>query len=367
MPLPPAARPPIQGPIPEADQALIDAHLEHLGSSRGRRPRTLEAYRLALERLSRFLEGVPLLKASADELEAFTGIWLHKQGVVARSRQPYISAVRGFYAWAHKRRLLQANTGAGLQHPKTGKPLPRALSLANAERLMFAPDLSTFVGIRDAAMLALLLCGARVSGLVQMNEGDLRNAEISGQVRLVAHLVEKGERERALPLSREADMVLRVYLDHEQLKGMDRNVKGRNGQPDRVLFVSTRNTQVPAHEHRGEATRLARQSVWRVVQGYGEKLGIEPEQLHPHAFRHLFGTELAEDEVDLLMRQDLMGHADPKSTSIYTAMSMRRKLKAMDDASPLSKIKSPMSLLLKRVQSSAGKGPSSSPTGEHKA
>ncbi len=354
-------------PKPEDDQAVIEAYLEHLGSSRGRRPRTLEAYGLALQRLRGFLQGKPLAQATADELEAFAGVWLHKQGVVARSRKPYVSAVRGFYAWLAKRGLARSNTAQGLQHPKTGRPLPRALSLANAERLMFAPDLSTFVGIRDAAMLALMLCGARVTGMVDLNEGDLRNAEISGQTRLVVHLVEKGERERVLPLSREADMLLRVYLDHEQLKGMDRHVVGRGGRPDKVLFVSTKNSRVPAHEHCGEHTRLARQSVWRVVQAYGAKLGIEAEQLHPHAFRHLFGTELAEDDVDLLMRQDLMGHADPKSTSIYTAMSMRRKLKAMDAAGPLSKIKSPMSVLLARVQQAAPKTPSSSPAGEHKA
>jgi integrase/recombinase XerD len=352
--------------IPDVDQELIDAYMQHLQASRGRRPRTLEAYRLALVRLCHFMQGKPLAKATADELEAYTGLWLHKQGVVARSRKPYVSAVRGFFSWLAKKGHARANAAEGLQHPKTGKPLPRALSLANAERLMFAPDLSTFVGIRDASMMALLLCGARVSGLVDLNEGDLRNAEISGQTRLVIHLVEKGERERVLPLSREADMLLRVYLEHEQLKAMDRDVKGRGGRPDRVLFVSTRNGTVPAHEHRGEATRLKRQSVWRILQGYGTKLGIEPEQLHPHAFRHLFGTELAEEDTNLLLQQDLMGHADPKSTQIYSAMTMRRKLKAIDTAAPLAKIKSPMSVVLARMEAAGAKTRSSSSAGEHK-
>lgn len=347
--------------------AVIASYLEYLEAARGRRRRTVECYGLALQRLCEFLEGRPILSATAVELETFSGLWLHKRGVVARSRKPYISAVRGFFAWAAKRGLVRADASAGLQHPSTGRPLPRALSLANAERLMWAPDLSTFVGIRDAAMMAVLLCGARVSGLVGMNEGDLRNTDIAGQVRLVAHLTEKGGRERMLPLSREADVMLRVYLEHEQLAGMDRHVLDRRGQPDKVLFVSTNNTTVPAHEHRGELTRLARQSVWRIVQAYGDKLGIPRDQLHPHAFRHLFGVELGEDEVQMLMHQDLMGHADPKSTAIYTAMTMRRKLKTMDASGPLAKIRSPMSALLNRLPAAGAKAASPGTSGEHKA
>ena len=350
------------------DQALVDAYLQHLEAARGRRRRTLEAYRLALERLSAFLDVKPLLQATPDELEAFAGVWLHKQGVVARSRKPYISALRGFYAWACKGGHVRRDPAAQLQHPMTAKPLPRAMSLASAEKLMWAPDLGTFIGVRDAAMLALLLCGARVSGVVGLNEGDLRSADVDGSVRMVLHLMEKGGKERVLPISREADMMLRVYLEHEELKAMDRDVKGRTGHPDKVLFVSTRNSAVPPHEYRGEATRLRRKSLWRIVQRYGRRLAIPAEELHPHAFRHLFGTELAEGEVDLLLRQELMGHEDPKSTRIYTSMAIKRKTKAMDAAAPLAKIKSPMSALLERMgRQQPPKGAPAGPTREHNA
>ena len=162
-------------------------------------------------------------------------------------------------------------------------------------------------------------------------------------------------------------MMLRVYLEHEQLKTLDRDVTGRGGQPDRVLFVSTRNTSVQAHQYRGEATRLRRQSLWRIVQGYGRKLGVPAAELHPHAFRHLFGTEMAEGDVPLLMQQDLMGHSDPKSTAIYTHLAMRRKVAAMDQAGPLAKIKTPMSALLARLPSTPPKGPPAGQSGGHNA
>lgn len=332
------------------DAAVIDQFLAWLGASKGRRPRTLEAYRMALVKLQEFLEGSALVDTTPIELETFCGVWLHKRGVVARSRKPYVSAVRGFYTWAQRRGLIKRNPAAELSHPKVASPLPTALSLASAEKLMWAPDLSTFIGLRDAAMISMLVgCGMRVSGLVGLNETDLRTIEIDGKPRLAVHVVEKGDKERALPLPREAEMLLRVYLDHEDLKTINRDVLDRKGRPDKVLFVNSRNTRVPPHEWRGEAVRLKRQSVWRAIQRYGEAAGVPAAERHPHAFRHLFGVELAEEEVDLLTRQDLMGHSDPKHTAIYTSMSMRRRTRVIDESGPLAKLKTPVSELLRRL------------------
>lgn len=328
------------------DLEAIDGFLAYLQGARGRRPRTLEAYRSALARLQEFMAGTPLLEASALELETFSGIWLHKRGVVARSRKPYVSALRGFYAWARRRGLVRRDPADELRQPKAAKPVPDALSLANAERLMWAPDMGTFLGLRDATILALLIgCGLRVSGLVTLNGSDVRNSQVEGQTRLVLKVTEKGERERLVPVPREAEMLLRIYMDHDELAGFDRAIDGG----DQVLFVNGRNTRVPVHEYRGEAVRLSRQAVWRMIQRYGRAAGIPEAELHPHAIRHLFGTELSEEGVDLILRQELMGHADPKSTAIYDSMAMRRKVRSLDSAGPLAKIKGPASHILDRL------------------
>lgn len=331
------------------DQEAIDAFSTYLGAARGRRPRTVEAYGMALARLVEFLQGKQLLKADAVELEAFTGIWLHKRGVVARSRKPYVSAVKGFYAWAKARGYVARDPASEIRQPKAAQPLPNVLSLASAERLMWAPDLNTFVGIRDASILALLIgCGLRASGLVNLNVGDLSNAEISGKPRLVLRVTEKGEKERMLPVPREAEMLLRIYLDHEGLKEFDRSIQ-LGSRTDQVLFVNLRNTRVPPQDYRGEAVRLSRQAVWRLIQRYGEQAGVPEAERHPHAIRHLYGTELAEDGVDLVLRQELLGHVDPKSTAIYDHLTVRRKTRAMDQSGPLAKLKSPVSEVLKRL------------------
>lgn len=334
------------------DNESIDAFCDYLHLARGRSLRTLEVYRLALKRLGEFMRPRSILEADGSELEAFTGLWLHKKGVVATSRKPYVSAVRMFFLWARSKNLLPEprNPAAGLLHPKTGRRLPRAMSLASAERLMWAPDLGTFVGMRDAAMMSLLMgCGLRVSGLVALNESDLVTVDVGGKPRMVVRVLEKGDKERLVPVPKEAEMLVRVYLGHEDLQGIDRDVTNRRGRPDRVLFINTKHPVLPEHQHSGEARRLTRKGVWGVVQRHGDRLGIPPEELHPHAMRHLFGTELTEDDTPTLTTQDLLGHADPKSTAIYITLSMRKKMRVIDQAAPLAKIRTPISEFLKRV------------------
>lgn len=333
------------------DELAVGAYLDYLGMARGLSPRTLEIYALALRRLREFLKGKPLLEADGMELEAFCGLWLHRQGVVATSRKPYVAAVRSFYTWATDKGLVEdVNPAAQVQQPKGGHRLPRAMSLSSAERLMWAPDLGTFVGIRDAAILSLLMgCGLRVSGVMGINEGDLKSTQLDGQVRLVLLVTEKGNRQRMVPLPREAESLLRVYLGHEELASMDRGITNAHGKPDKVLFVNTRHPTLPEHEHVGEARRLTRRSVHEMIQRYGRRVGIPESELHPHAMRHLFGTELTESDVPTLTTQGLMGHADPKSTEIYVELSMRKKMRVVDQHAPLAKMKTPVGEFLKRM------------------
>jgi len=332
------------------DDQAIDAWMSYLQLNQNRSPRTLEAYRLALARLKEFMAGQSILEASGDELEMFTGLWLHKRGVVALSRKPYISAVRGFFQWCRERGLIDANAAQVLEHPKTARTLPNMITLANAERLVCAPDLGTFKGIRDSAILHVLLgAGLRVSGLVALNEGDLYRDTLDGRQRMYLRVVEKGDKERLVPLPREAEAILLVYLAHEELATVNRATLNRKGRADKVLFVSTRNPTVGAHAYHGEERRLSRQSIHDLVQNYGRACEIPEAQLHPHALRHLFGTELTEGDVPTLSVQNLMGHADPKSTAIYTELSIRKKVRIVDAHSPLAKMRTPVSQLLKRL------------------
>lgn len=332
---------------------LIRGYLAFLQRNKGRSDRTAEMYGDSLLRLATAMDERSLLELTTDDLVLFTGPLLHKQGVNALSRRPHIAAVRGFYAWAKRAGHVRADPALALDYPKHGRSLPRLISLGNAEKLMWSIDFSTFFGVRDSAMLGLLIgCGLRISGLLSLTREQLLQTTHEGKPRLCIRVVEKGNKERQIPVPAAAEVMLRVYLEHPDLKEIDCRL------PDgsTLLFVSTKNHQCPPHEFHGARRRLSRKAVGQMIIRRGKKAGIPDDQLHPHAMRHLFGTELSESEVDILQRKDLMGHANVSSTEIYEHVAMRKKFAAIDTASPLSKMRTPVSDVLERLQSAANKG-----------
>lgn len=326
---------------------LIDDFLQHKQVNGGRSGRTIEIYRLALHRLVQFGADRDPLKFTHDDLMLFTGVWLHKHGLRdPASRRTHIAAVRQFYAWLASNGRIGSNPASRIDYPKKGRRIPRLITLASAEKLMWAPDFSTFEGVRDGAMLALLVGGGlRVSGLVAMNESHITHDAIDGRDRIIIVVREKGDKERRLPIPPDADLMLRLYLDHPDLKEIDRTLP----DGDRVLFISTRNRTVPLHDYIGEKRRLNRRAVLDMIKRYGRAAGIPEDQLHPHAMRHLYGTELIEGDVATPNAQLLMGHADAKSTAIYTHTAMRKLTREVDRANPLAKMRTPVSDLLKQL------------------
>ncbi len=332
-------------------EPLVETFLDWLLHNKGRSPRTAEAYRLALDRLGVFASAVPKdpLDLGAEELALFAGVWLHKRGVGPRSRRPYVAAVRMFFKWAKARGEVVVDRASTLDYPMAGLRLPNVMTLEHLEKLMWAPDFSTLMGLRDAAIMAVLAgAGLRVSGLTRLNESHLvRQALVrEEEQRLFVRVVEKGDKQRLVPLPEEAALMVGMYLAHAELAKIDRVLE----DGDRVLFVSFRNMAVPAHEYRGERRRLKRKAIYRLLQTYGKRAGIPKEQLHPHALRHAFGNELAESDVDLLTRQKLMGHADPKSTAIYELTAVRRLAREVDRANPLAKINTQVSEILRTMK-----------------
>ena len=320
---------------------LIDQYLTWLETNKGRSISTSNKYRGYLSRWFDWCkkEKIKPLEASQDNLLKFSGEYAHKIGLGPRSRRPLVASLRGFYTWAYNKGEISSNPSADLPYPKAGKSLPHALTMINAEKLLMAPDLQTFLGFRDASIIALMIgCGFRISGLVSLNESSLINVESGDKERLMIRVIEKGKKERLVPVPVESQFLIIGYLGHKELESIDRKLP----DGDQVLFVSTKNHRIPDHEYHGEARRLKGRGIFDMLQKYGEQVGIPKSQRNPHAMRHFYGTELAESEVDLLMRQSLMGHEDPKSTEVYTHLAARKRMNVVDKANPLSKMKNPL-------------------------
>lgn len=280
------------------------------------------------------------LEATADDLELYAGPELHKAGQSGNSRRVAVAALRTFFAYATAHRVISSNPAASLSWPRQARSLPHAMPEHYAEALMWAPDLETFLGVRDAAILGVFVgCGIRRSGLLAMNQEDLLFGRGEKGEELVIRVREKGGHERLVPAPDVVRLMIRAYLGHRELATIDRRTK----EGLRVLFVSTANRMVPQHAYVGEARRLSDGAINDLVIRYAERAGVPREYAHPHALRHLYGKELAEGDVDILVRQRLMGHRDVKSTEIYSHIADRKLRKAIDQASPFQRIRSPFS------------------------
>lgn len=328
----------------EAD--AIEAFSNYLLHNRGRANITANKYCGYLHRLQKSIAPKPIIQSTRAEIEYFAGLQSHRDGLSPRSRRQMVAALRGFFSWAQKSGLITQDPAADLPYPRAGQKLPTALSLKYAERILMAPDLDTFIGVRDAAILALLIgCGPRVSGLCALNEGDLIFEQIDQRDWLVIRLREKGKKERLVPVPHEARLLLLAYLGHPDLEGVDRLLPSG----DRVLFVSTRNQSIAAHDYFGEARRLHPRSVNDLIERYADRVGVPRAMAHPHAFRHLYGTELAEHDAETYQLQALLGHVDARTTEVYIHLATRTLAKLVDRANPLRSINTPASGLAREL------------------
>lgn len=332
----------------------IDDFLDWKRHNQGKSENTTTKYRGYLDRLVKFLaaRGRDINTATTEDLETFTGLHAHKAGLSPRSRRPLVACVRGFYSWAKANGMVSSDPGQDLPYPQAGVKLPIGMSLQSAEKLMMAPDINTFIGIRDAAMISMLVgCGLRISGLTSLNESSLHFVQYQGVEWLIVRVREKGNKERMVPAPHETRLLVRAYLGHSDLDQIDRSLP----DGDRVLFVSVHNRRVTEDKYHGEERRMAARSVFDRLRHYGKAAGVPVSELHPHALRHLYGTELAEDEVDILRIQALLGHADPRTSQIYTKLAIRSLAKTVDKSNPLRKIKTPVSDLVKRLSAATPK------------
>jgi integrase/recombinase XerD len=350
---------------PRAFVDALDAWTVWLSANRGRGAATVSKYRRYLERLARWCiepHEDPKRRAStpdplaltAADLETFAGLHAHAEGLSPRARRPLVSALRGFYTWAASTGRTPGNPSVLLPSPKVGRNLPRAATLHHAEKLLMAPNVDTLPGLRDASIIACLAgLGPRVSGLVSLNEGDLLWSVESGRDVLYITLREKGGNVRQMPAPAEVAMLLRAYIAHPDLQEIDRTTS----TGDRVLFVSLRARSIPPHDYHGERRRLSRRAVHDMLQRYAARVGVPPEYAHPHALRHLFGAELAEDDTVAVTHQVLMGHSDANSSAIYAHLAQRKLRAAVEKSSPLRKMRAPLLETLRTLADRAARRP----------
>ena len=290
----------------------VEGFLALLAASRS--PRTVSAYRRDLAFFRDWL-GRPVASAKLDELERYVAE-LRGQGLATSTIARRVAAIRSFYRHQTLLGRLQENPAAALELPRRRRKLPRTLSPGEAERLLEAAAGTTPRALRDRALAELLYgAGLRVSEAV-----GLDRTGVDLEQRLV-RAIGKGDRERVVPIGREAADALRRYL------ARGRPHLDRRHRPE--VFLNA------------QGGPLTRAGAFLILRRLAEKAGLEPGRVHPHLLRHSFATHLLEGGADLRSVQEMLGHADLSTTELYTHVSDRRRREAYFEAHPHARRRSP--------------------------
>lgn len=278
----------------------VENFLNTIWAEEGLADNTLAAYRADLGKLCTWCIGNDrtLLQIKRADILEFLA-WRVEQGVHPRSSARQLSSVRRFYRFMVREQRIAEDPTAKVQMPKLGRPLPQTMTEGEVERLLDAPETTDPLGMRDRCMLEVLYAsGLRVSELVDLRQEHLNLRQ--GVLRIVG----KGNRERLVPLGREAVSWLEQYLSNA-----------------RRVILQERTSEYLFPTRRSD--HMTRQAFWHIIKRYASKAQVE-QNLSPHTLRHAFATHLLNHGADLRVVQTLLGHSDLSTTQIYTHVAKER-------------------------------------------
>ncbi len=278
-----------------------DFFLHYLAAERRLAANTIQSYHSDLVSFHDFIEksGVREWRdVTIGHIRAYLTRCL-RNGISTRSNARRVSTLRSFFRFLVSENLIPVDPTSIIDLPKSGRFLPRVLSVSEVTELLEAIDGSDPLSLRNAAMLYLLYAtGLRVTELVSlpvavlnMNAGFLR-------------VLGKGSKERLVPFGDAAREKIEAYLKPSRSKIL-------KGKVSDFLFVT----------HRG--TAMTRMRFWRIIRETAFAAGIK-KKISPHMLRHSFATHLLEHGADLRSVQIMLGHSDIVTTQIYTHVDKDR-------------------------------------------
>ncbi|MCE7874498.1 site-specific tyrosine recombinase XerD [bacterium CPR1] len=281
---------------------LMLGYLDDL-KARGRSPRTLEAMSQWLERWKTFCraEGVECpTDLTPAHLAAYRLRLEHGRGCYGKPFAPAtidlaLRAVRALLGFACERGELLVNPAAGLVLRRPVVQRRRILNVQEMEFLLQLPDPRRPIGLRDRAMWEVLYgAGLRSSECCALDLADLDFAQRALLVRRG-----KGGKDRLLPMGEAVREACERYLEAGRPKLAD---------PDSppALFLNR------------DGTRITPKTLQERLAIYLEQAWLPGARPTVHSLRHSCASHLLEGGADLLEIREFLGHADIRSTQIYT-------------------------------------------------
>jgi integrase/recombinase XerC len=240
--------------------------------------------------------------------------FLREENKKTRTIMRRISSLRSFFKYLFKEKFIDKNPMEDIESPKREKNLPNSLNYNQVLHLFNMPDVKTYFGLRDRAIMELFYSsGLRLSELTFLNRSDFDNQSF------LVNVMGKGKKQRVVPITNTAASWIIAYLNHEERHKDTKEHKKEND--DKALFLNK------------WGRRITTRSIDRNFKFYFKKSGLS-SKITPHTIRHTIATHWLENGMDLKTIQMLLGHSCLATTTIYTHVSCKLKREVYDKAHP---------------------------------
>ncbi len=287
-------------PLDWVDQFLADREI---------RPNTLKMYVWQLRRFQRWLKHKPWPEVTENDLTAYKNYLKMKPtrggstGLKPASINQALAAIQSFYKWLYVRLYVTFNPALTIEMATPSPPKPKDLEISTIheldEGLAYRGQLCT----RDTAIVWVLKHGLRASEISALNVGDYKEQAL--QVENA-----KWGSDGQAPLSPDACFAIESYLGWCLAQEFDMS-------PTAPLFRSQSN--------RNYGARMSYQGIYQMVKDLAAISGLTEESIHPHRYRHTFGTQMVLENVPPAFAQKLMRNKSMQSFDRYTKWAVEKK------------------------------------------
>ena len=291
---------------------MINQFLNYLRYERNSSPQTVQTYEESLREFESYISlrdsRLSLQAVDADLIRDWMESLMDK-GNTASTINKKLSALRSFYRFSLKRKLVEKDPAHGIVGPKKSKPLPQFLRESEMDHLLDRLEWdNNYKDVRARTILLLFYeAGLRRSELTGLNDVDIdfgsRQLKVTG----------KRNKQRIIPFGQELADALNQYLEarREQF-GLRENS---------ALFLSDK----------GE--RMTGSQVYLIVHRY-LTLVTSLKKRSPHVLRHTFDTAMLNNGAGLESIKKLLGHESVDTTEIYAHTTFEQLKRIYKEAHP---------------------------------
>lgn len=297
------------------DTNPVPLFLNCLKTVKNSSPHTIRNYAIDLEGFSAYLDKEKIQWSNVDR-KTVRGYLahLHEAQLAKKTIARRLSSLRSLFKFALTEGLVNHNPMEDVETPKIDRYLPVSLTYDQVLHLLEQPDTSSYLGLRDRAIMELFYSsGLRVSEVISLNRTDIDFTEHLMKIR------GKGRKERIVPITRNGASWIKKYLENP-LRYLSTKEHQPEQDPD-ALFLNK------------WGTRLTPRSVDRQFKAYIEQSGLAGKAT-PHTIRHTIATHWLENGMDLKTIQMILGHESLATTTIYTQVSTALKRKVYEESHP---------------------------------